>query len=105
MRLPTSLILLITAVCETAAAADQQDRLARQNELDAACEAARAEKLTILRQQLVAECMQNDDRSEEDCTAEYSHYGERAGNRAPLYYDLPACEAALEFQQSTRRPR
>ena len=31
------------------------------------------------------------------------NYGERAGNRPALFYDLPACKRAFEYQRSYRR--
>lgn len=85
--------------------ASDQDRIAAQQELDAACEAARAKQLAADRQRLVAECVRDNEANRADCEAEYSNYGERSGSRPPLYYNLPECEAALEFQQSTRRSR
>ena len=85
--------------------ADEEDRIARQQALDEACEAARAKKLAVDRRRLVAECMRNKQRSQADCEAEFSTYGERTGTRPPLYYELPECVAAADFQRSTRRAR
>lgn len=82
--------------------ANDKDRAARQQELDAACEAARAERLAADRQKLMAECVGNAKGSQAECEAQLSNYGERSGTRPPLYYDLPACEAAIDFQKSSR---
>ena len=38
----------------------------------------------------------------EACERFYANYGERAGNRPPLFYDLDECVAATEFRNSYR---
>ena len=37
------------------------------------------------------------------CEAFYSDFGAQSGNRAPLFYDLPECVEAFDFQNSHRR--
>jgi len=82
---------------------DDEDRAARQAELDSACASAREEQLAPMRQQLVDECVANDELgSREDCETYYADYGERAGDRAPLFYDLPPCQEAFDYAQSER---
>ena len=96
--LATALMSPIVGVC---AASDQQ---AEQEKLDAECEAARELKLAPERARFIEECVekqQKDDRAA--CERFYSDYGARSGNRAPLYYDLPECVRAFEFQKSHRR--
>jgi hypothetical protein len=40
--------------------------------------------------------------SREACEDFYADYGGRMGGRAPLFYDLPECVKAFEFQQGVR---
>ena len=81
----------------------------KQQQLDAQCEAAREAKLAPEREQLIQECPAQFDKSLDDCRHFYRDYGAalmRQGEivRAPLYYDLPACEAAFEYRQRDRQP-
>ncbi|HKJ16579.1 MAG TPA: hypothetical protein VJ984_04455 [Xanthomonadales bacterium] len=83
------------------------DREAQQAELDAACEAAREEKLVPMRQALVHECVDNQEfETVSECETFYSDYGSRSGGRrsgrAPLFYDLPECVEAFNYQNSER---
>jgi len=85
--------------CLADAARDQ-----KQAELDAACEAAREAKLAPLREKFVAECVRNGEQPDRQfCETFYADYGARSGNRAPLFYDLPECVEAFEFQNSQRQ--
>lgn len=75
--------------------AGEDDRAARQAELDAACEAAREAKLAPLRAQHIEECVAKEQRQDRAaCERFYADYGNRSGNQAPLFYDLPECVAA-----------
>ncbi len=75
-----------------------------QARLDAECEAAREEKLAPERERLVEACIENEERPDRDsCERFYADYGNQAGNRAPLYLDLPACVKAFEHRQGTKR--
>ena len=81
----------------------------KQQQLDAQCEAAREAKLAPEREQLIQECPAQVDKSLDECRHFYRDYGAalmRQGEivRAPLYYDLPACEAAFEYRQRDRQP-
>ena len=70
----------------------------KQKELDAVCEQAREKVLAPLRQQFVEECVaekQQPDRA--SCERFYADYGARSGGRAPLFYDLPECEEAFNY--------
>lgn len=81
------------------------EREQKQAELDAACEAAREKKLAPLREQMVKQCVHNKEQPDRAaCEAYYSDYGAKAGNRAPLFYDLPECVKAFEYQTSEREP-
>ena len=104
-NLPWAGILLSALFCLPQLAFADKDRVARQQELDRACEAARQKVLVPLRRDKVKECMATEDRDQEDCEAAYSNYGERAGSRPPLLYDLPECVAAADFQRSVRQAK
>jgi len=83
-----------------------RNREERQAQLDAACEAAREAKLAPLRQQFVDECVENGDQPDRKaCEAFYADYGAQSGRRAPLFYDLPECVEAFEYQNSERKRR
>ena len=96
------MILSSTLVPVSLAQASREQEQAR---LDAACEAAREKKLKPMREKLVDECVSNKEfPSREECSRFYADYGGRMGNRAPLFYDLPECVAAFDYQQSARSP-
>ncbi|MEX0614550.1 MAG: hypothetical protein WD177_01470, partial [Methylophaga sp.] len=81
----------------------------KQQRLDVACEAARDEKLAPERRRFIEQCTAQQEKSSDECRYFYQDYGDaliRQGEvvRPPLYYDLPACQAAFEFQQRYRRP-
>ena len=80
------------------------DREQKQAELDAACEAAREKKLAPLRKQFVEQCVREEEKPDRaSCEAYYSDYGAQAGDRAPLFYDLPECVKAFDYQNSDRQ--
>jgi hypothetical protein len=94
------LILLATGPVLADAARD-----AKQAKLDAACEAARQEKLAPLRRKYTQQCVANKELpSREECERFYADYGERTGRKAALFYDLPECVAAFNFQQGNEDP-
>ena len=94
--------LVLFALLITPAMAEQYSEK-KQAELDARCEVAREEKLIPIRQQFVDECVANKELpSLEECKRFYADYGGRMGQRAPLFYDLPECVEAFEYQQSVR---
>jgi hypothetical protein len=71
-----------------------------QASLDAACEAARQEKLAPLRAGFIDECVEKNQRPDRAaCERFYADYGNQSGNRAPLFYDLPECVEAFEFRR------
>lgn len=80
-----------------------EDRSAKQAQLDAACEAARELKLAPLRQQHIDECVGQQKKDRAECERFYQNYGGRQGNKAPLFYDLPECVKAFEYQKSYRK--
>lgn len=92
----------VVAFSSGATAVAAEDRQARQAQLDAACEEARQRQIAIDKPPLIEECVQQG-KSQADCEATYRNYGGRSGARAPLYYDLPPCEEAFDYQHSQRR--
>lgn len=98
--LPLGLCLLLAA---TAARADE-DSDEEQARLDQACQTAREEKLVPEREALVRTCVANKERPDEaSCKRFYADYGNQAGNRAPLYMDLPACVKAFDYRQDNNQ--
>lgn len=101
-RLVLALVLMACLV-PFADAARESDRAAKQAKLDAACEAAREKELAPLRAKFVEECVrEKQQQSREACEAFYADYGAQSGNRAPLFYDLPECVEAFNYQKSQR---
>ena len=100
------LIVVTMTVFVTAGAQIQRaedERAAKLAELDAICEAARQKALVAERAKHVEECVETkmlEDR--ETCERFYADWGESAANQAPLFYDLPECEAAHDFRNSHR---
>jgi hypothetical protein len=68
-----------------------------QVRLDAACEAAREQKLAPLRAGFIDECVEKEQRPDRAaCERFYADFGNQSGSRAPLFYDLPECVKAFE---------
>ena len=96
-------VLLVTLMVLACADALGDERDAKQAELDAACEVARQQKIKVERPKHIEECVETkrlDNR--EACESYYADYGETPAGVAPLFYDLPECEAAHEFRNSYR---
>ena len=89
--------------CSVSVAQTDDDRRAKQAELDAACEAARQQAIAAAKAEYIEECVEKEMRPDRAaCERFYANYGERAGNRPPLFYDLDACVVAQEFRTSYR---
>ena len=98
------LIVVLILLAASPALGDEA-RSAKQAKLDAACEAARQEKLAPIRKQYTDECVANKELpSRQECERFYADYGERTGRKAALFYDLPECVAAFNFQQGNENP-
>ncbi|MGB5489010.1 MAG: hypothetical protein WBN06_16580 [Lysobacterales bacterium] len=96
-------VVLVSILISPALAKESREQ--KQARLDAACEVKRQKLLVPMRSEYIAECVTNKEKpSKEECERFYADYGERMGGRAPLYYDLPECVEAFEFQQSARDP-
>ncbi|MGD2119888.1 MAG: hypothetical protein PVG66_16135 [Chromatiales bacterium] len=96
-------MLVLLLVLMESAVADEEERYLRQQQLDAACEMAREQKLAPLRQQLVEQCVWQGQGDWARCEWYFHDYGAQAGRRAPLFYDLPECVEAFEYRRSYRR--
>jgi hypothetical protein len=104
MKKLQAFVLATTMTFPIVGMSDNGDGHAEQEKLDAECEAARELKLAPERAKFIEECVEKKQRSDRAaCERFYSDYGARSGNRAPLYYDLPECVRAFEFQRSHRR--
>ena len=104
-HVPKCLIVLLILLTQggPAAAGEDEERAAKQAELDATCEVARAEKLAPLKARYIEECVAKKERPDrESCERFYADYGNRTGNRPPLFYDLPACVAAHDYRMKGR---
>lgn len=102
MRRPALVLTLLLSAALAGAAED--DGAKRQAELDAACEAARDEKLAPIREDIYTECRRDRKGDEAYCRRYANGYnGERIGG-APRFYELPECQAAFEFRNRDRRP-
>ena len=91
-------IVLISLLINPALA--KESREDKQASLDAACEVERQKNIAPMRNKAIEDCVANKELSDrQECERFYADYGERMGGRAPLFYDLPACVTAFEFQQ------
>jgi len=91
-------IVLISLMLNPALAKESREE--KQARLDAACAAAREEKIAPLRQQVIEDCVANKELpNRKECERFYAPYGERTGGKAALFYDLPECVTAFEFNQ------
>lgn len=98
-----ALLLIVLAFLLVSPVSAKQTREQKQAELDNACELARETKLKPIREGFVEECVTNKEKpSREHCERFYADYGNRMGGRAPLFLDLPECDAAFEFNKSDR---
>mgnify|MGYP001086065724 CR=1 FL=1 len=97
-----SIVLILMLASPALAKESREDKQAR---LDNACEVERQKKLAPMRKKFVEECVAKKELpSRKECETFYSDYGNRMGGRAPLFYDLPECVTAFEFQQGVRSP-
>ena len=100
MKYVISIFLMLILIGPALAKESREDKQAR---LDGACEVARQTKLTPMRKGFVDECVANKELpNRKECERFYADYGNRMGGRAPLFYDLPECVTAFDFQQSQR---
>ena len=97
-------VLIAALMLSASVTSAESDRQVTQEELDAECEAAREMKLAPERARFIDECVEKRQKSDRAaCERFYSDYGAQSGDRRPLYYELPECVRAFEFQRSYRR--
>jgi len=95
-----SIVLILMLAGPALAKESREDKQAR---LDNACEVERQKKLAPMRNKFVEDCVVNKELpSRKECETFYADYGNRMGGRAPLFYDLPECVTAFDFQQGAR---
>jgi hypothetical protein len=103
MKKVSSLLIFTLLLLAANSAQAKESREEKQARLDGACEVARQKKLAPMRKQFVEECVANKEMpNRKECERFYSDYGNRMGGRAPLFYDLPECETAFQYRQSSR---
>jgi hypothetical protein len=96
-------MLLVSGSTFVHAGQSEQERKAKQAELDAICEAARQKMIVLERAKHIEECVQSKQQADRAaCERYYANYGQRAGGQAPLFYDLPQCEEAHAYRTSYR---
>jgi len=104
LKITCSILILFILVIVTSDAVADRARDQEQARLDAICEQAREKQLAPMRAQFVEECVQNKEQSDRKaCEAFYADFGAQSGRRAPLFYDLPECVEAFEYQNSQRQ--
>ncbi len=98
-----NLISIVLILMLASPALAKESREDKQAQLDNACEVERQKKLAPMRKKFVEDCVANKELpGYKDCETFYADYGNRMGGRAPLFYDLPECVTAFEFQQGAR---
>ena len=103
MKLLRIISIVILVVVLPNAAAQEDDKATKQEELDQACEDARERALAPLRAQYIEECVVKKKKERTYCERFYSDYGARSGDRAPLFYDLSECVEAFEYRKGYRQ--
>jgi len=98
-----SIVSIVLILMLTGPALAKESREDKQARLDNACEVERQKKLAPMRNKFVEDCVVNKELpSRKECETFYADYGNRMGGRAPLFYDLPECVTAFDFQQGAR---
>jgi hypothetical protein len=99
--IPGALLFFLVAAADAVA---DRARDQKQAKLDAVCEQAREKQLAPMRAQFIEECVQNKEQPDRKaCETFYADFGAQSGRRAPLFYDLPECVEAFEYQNSQRQ--
>ena len=99
MNLKTCVAFLTLLAAPAVLAAESFEEA--QARLDKACQDAREAKLAPERERYIQECVDKKERPDRaSCERFYADYGNQAGNRAPLYMDLPECVKAFEHSRS-----
>jgi len=96
-----TLLLLFPFVVNGIENAD--DRRKRQAMLDYACEDARQYALAPRKVEIYRECIIKFKKPELFCERQADEYDGTRIHGAPLFYDLPECQAAFEYRRRYRR--
>lgn len=103
-KIPVMVFAVVISLAAVTDALADRNRDQKQAKLDATCEQAREKQLAPMRKQFVDECVKNkEQRDRKSCEFFYSDFGAQSGNRAPLFYDLPECVEAFDYQNSQRQ--
>ena len=101
------ILLAIVAMLSSAignAIETEEERRAKQAERYASCDQARQRNIAPLRERMISECVEKEQRPDRACCGRfYADYGERTGSQDPLFYDLPECVKAHEYRRSYRQ--
>jgi hypothetical protein len=104
LRTSSIILIFLFLIITTVDAVADRKRDQKQAKLDAACEQVREKQLAPMRAQFVEECVQNKEQADRKaCETFYADFGAQSGRRAPLFYDLPECVEAFEYQNSQRQ--
>jgi hypothetical protein len=99
---------LLCALLSTVHVARAADDEASVRALEAKCQAARQEKLAVVRAERIAECKANRRNDPAFCERHYRDYGDGGpgpnGMRVtPMFNDLPECVTAFAARDALRR--
>lgn len=94
------LLVSVAGVLLSTAVVGSDDRAAEQARLDARCEQARQVALGPRRLEIYEECLNKFGKDVPTCRAEADGFNGNQVGRTPLYYDLPECVEAFEFQKA-----
>ena len=104
LRTSSIILIFLFLIITTVDAVADRKRDQKQAKLDAVCEQVREKQLAPMRAQFVEECVQNKEQADRKaCETFYADFGAQSGRRAPLFYDLPECVEAFEYQNSQRQ--
>jgi len=95
-------IISIFSVSAGYCAESKTERTQKQAELDGICEEARQRALLPTKKKIYQECLNKKIKGESECAQDADSYNGNRGAAAPLYYDLPECEAAFKFRKAYR---
>ncbi|MGB0938112.1 MAG: hypothetical protein ACPGTQ_11695 [Colwellia sp.] len=99
MKFNASLLTAITCVLVVYSGVATADR-AKLAKLDKACEKQRDIKLAPLRSKIAKECVETTSKGKEVCEKESQDFNGNRVGRNPMFYDLPECVKAFEYQKS-----
>lgn len=75
----------------------------KQSTLDKACESARQKALLPRKKEIYKECINKFKKEEKICQEEANAFNGNRINGAPMFYELPECVKAFEYQKKNRQ--